>query len=466
MRPGFGRVHRAAGMALRMPQATAAITLAQLEIVHEQVAHRDRMARLLIRPAGPDPGRRPLVRCRSAWRCGRPGWWGSASSRGPSAAAPTSSGRSAPPAGIPGASTARYYLLPAACTFLQEWASAGRYPYSHAPGLPGLSATAGTPAPRRRPSWTPSSAGPPSARSTSRSTASWRRRSCARWRTPTAPDGAARSGRAPGRAQRRCAPQTGSPGTPSRRAPAQRKRERRWRPRRGWPCGSPGGTGRPPAWTGPAGWRRPTTSTPGDRASSPCTCGTWATPAGRRCRTAYFVDMGTREAQAESVRIAERYIRPAIDASRAAGVPMFHVEPAGHRPQVQVGAAPAAGGGPPATPAGRPPAPGGQSGLEPGARGAQPRPGLRAVGRLAGDAHPGLLRGGAGRPGDPHRAASSTASCAGGGSRTSSTPASPPTCASWTRRRRRERCWASATASSSSARRPWPWSTRRRSPPA
>ena len=43
---------------------------------------------------------------------------------------------------------------------------------------------------------------------------------------------------------------------------------------------------------------------------------------------AYFVDMGTREAQAELVRIAERYIRPAIDASRAAGVPVFHVEPA------------------------------------------------------------------------------------------------------------------------------------------
>lgn len=42
----------------------------------------------------------------------------------------------------------------------------------------------------------------------------------------------------------------------------------------------------------------------------------------------FFVDMGTREAQEESVRIAERYIRPAIDASRAAGIPIFHVEPA------------------------------------------------------------------------------------------------------------------------------------------
>lgn len=41
----------------------------------------------------------------------------------------------------------------------------------------------------------------------------------------------------------------------------------------------------------------------------------------------YFVDMGMREAQEESVRIAERYIRPAIDASRAAGIPIFHVEP-------------------------------------------------------------------------------------------------------------------------------------------
>jgi nicotinamidase-related amidase len=42
----------------------------------------------------------------------------------------------------------------------------------------------------------------------------------------------------------------------------------------------------------------------------------------------FFVDMGLRETQEESVRIAERYIRPAIDASRAAGIPIFHVEPA------------------------------------------------------------------------------------------------------------------------------------------
>ncbi|HVG98051.1 MAG TPA: isochorismatase family protein [Chloroflexota bacterium] len=42
----------------------------------------------------------------------------------------------------------------------------------------------------------------------------------------------------------------------------------------------------------------------------------------------FFVDMGTRAAQEESVAIAGRYIAPAIAASRAAGLPIFHVEPA------------------------------------------------------------------------------------------------------------------------------------------
>ena len=42
----------------------------------------------------------------------------------------------------------------------------------------------------------------------------------------------------------------------------------------------------------------------------------------------FLVDLGLRETQEESLRIAERYIRPAIDASRAAGIPIFHVEPA------------------------------------------------------------------------------------------------------------------------------------------
>ena len=41
----------------------------------------------------------------------------------------------------------------------------------------------------------------------------------------------------------------------------------------------------------------------------------------------YLVDMGLPQTQAESLRICQRYIRPAIDASRAAGIPVFHVEP-------------------------------------------------------------------------------------------------------------------------------------------
>src|SRR5512133_850304 len=41
----------------------------------------------------------------------------------------------------------------------------------------------------------------------------------------------------------------------------------------------------------------------------------------------FFVDMGLPETQAESVRIAEEYIRPAIAAARSAGLAIFHVEP-------------------------------------------------------------------------------------------------------------------------------------------
>jgi hypothetical protein len=36
-------------------------------------------------------------------------------------------------AGLTGAGTGKYYLIPAACTFLGEWAEAGRYPYSQPP---------------------------------------------------------------------------------------------------------------------------------------------------------------------------------------------------------------------------------------------------------------------------------------------------------------------------------------------
>ncbi|HEX2036289.1 MAG TPA: DegT/DnrJ/EryC1/StrS family aminotransferase [Chloroflexota bacterium] len=130
--PGFGRRHTEAGAALRMPQGTAAITLAQLEIIHEQVAQRDRMARLLYDLLAEIPGITPPpipshVTVFSPWMVGF--------SVDPQAfrCTPDEFGRQCAAAGIPGISTARYYLLPEACTFLKERAAARVYPYSSPP---------------------------------------------------------------------------------------------------------------------------------------------------------------------------------------------------------------------------------------------------------------------------------------------------------------------------------------------
>jgi dTDP-4-amino-4,6-dideoxygalactose transaminase len=132
MRPGFGRLHTAEGTALRMPLCTAAITLAQLEIIHEQVAHRGEMARLLTRYLAEIPGVTPLpipdyVDVWSPWMVGF--------SIDPAAFRCTADefGAQCAAGGIPGASTARYYLMPAACTFLQEKAANKVYPYSTPP---------------------------------------------------------------------------------------------------------------------------------------------------------------------------------------------------------------------------------------------------------------------------------------------------------------------------------------------
>ncbi len=129
---GFGRMHIAEGNALRMPECTAAITLAQLEIIHEQVAQRDRMARLLTKELARIPGITPLpipeyVDVFSPWIIGF--------SIDPAAfrCSADEFGQQCADGGIPGASTARYYLMPAACTFLQEKARAHVYPYTKPP---------------------------------------------------------------------------------------------------------------------------------------------------------------------------------------------------------------------------------------------------------------------------------------------------------------------------------------------
>jgi len=130
--PGFGRLHTVAGNALRMPQCTAAICLAQLEIIEEQVAHIDRMVRLLYALLAEIPGIAPMPVPETVDRCSA---WMVGFSIDPGAFTCTADafGQACAAAGIPGASTARYYLMPVACTFLAENAREGRYPYSRPP---------------------------------------------------------------------------------------------------------------------------------------------------------------------------------------------------------------------------------------------------------------------------------------------------------------------------------------------
>lgn len=129
MEPVFGRKHAVPGYALRMPLCTAAITLAQLEIIREQVLQRDRMARLLTAHLQEIPGIVPLpipdyVDVYSCWMFGLTLEPGAFRCDADAFAAQMVE------AGIPGAGTGRYYLMPAACTFLEENARASRYPYS------------------------------------------------------------------------------------------------------------------------------------------------------------------------------------------------------------------------------------------------------------------------------------------------------------------------------------------------
>lgn len=129
---GFGRLHTVPGYAHRMTQTTAAICLGQLEIIREQVSQRDKMVRLLTDLVGEVDGVTPLpipdyLDVYSCWMLGI--------SIDPEAFTCTSDEFAAKlvEAGIPGAGLGRYYLIPEACTFLEERARAGTYPYSMPP---------------------------------------------------------------------------------------------------------------------------------------------------------------------------------------------------------------------------------------------------------------------------------------------------------------------------------------------
>lgn len=131
-RPGFGRLHTEPGYALRMTQSTAAITLAQLEIIRENVATRDRVARLLSRLVSEIPGVQalPIPAYQEVYSC-----WMFALTIDPAQFTCSVEGfaQQLAEAGIPGAGTAAYYLLPESCTFLEQYAREGRYPFSRPP---------------------------------------------------------------------------------------------------------------------------------------------------------------------------------------------------------------------------------------------------------------------------------------------------------------------------------------------
>ncbi len=130
--PHFGRKHTVAGYAMRMPSGCGAVTLAQLEIVDENVAQRDRMIRLLSNLVNEIPGIRALpipehTEVYSAWM------FGMTVDLERFSCSAEEFGIQLAEAGIPGAGTAEYYLLPEALPFLQKNAQAGNYPYSMPP---------------------------------------------------------------------------------------------------------------------------------------------------------------------------------------------------------------------------------------------------------------------------------------------------------------------------------------------
>jgi dTDP-4-amino-4,6-dideoxygalactose transaminase len=120
------------GCAFRMPFCTAAICLGQLEIIHEQVAQRDRMIRLMSKLIDEIPGVTPLpipefVDVYSAWMF--------TMSIDPAQFTCTVDefARQLVDAGVPNAGSGRYHLMPVACTFLNENAANSVYPYSMPP---------------------------------------------------------------------------------------------------------------------------------------------------------------------------------------------------------------------------------------------------------------------------------------------------------------------------------------------
>ena len=129
---GYGRLHTEPGYAFRMTQSTAAITLAQLEIIEGNVATRDKMTRLLTCLVNEIPGVQalPIPDYQEVYSC----WmFGITVAPAQFTCSVAEFGEQLAEAGIPGASTAAYYLIPECCTFLEDYARARRFPFSQPP---------------------------------------------------------------------------------------------------------------------------------------------------------------------------------------------------------------------------------------------------------------------------------------------------------------------------------------------
>jgi dTDP-4-amino-4,6-dideoxygalactose transaminase len=132
MIPGFGRAHLECGYAYRMPLCTAAVCLAQLEVVEEHVAHRDRMIRALYGMLAEIPGIVTLslpeyMEVFSVWMAGF--------RIDPQAfrCTPEEFAQQLAEAGIPGIGLGKYYLMPEAARFLARQAESETYPFSLPP---------------------------------------------------------------------------------------------------------------------------------------------------------------------------------------------------------------------------------------------------------------------------------------------------------------------------------------------
>lgn len=127
--PGFGRIHDAQGYAYRMPLCTAAITLAQLEIIKPNVEKIDKMARYLNSLLEQIDGIHPLiipdyVDVYSCWM------YGFTIDLEKFNCTLEEFGAQLAKEGIGDAGPGKYYLMPEALTFLQRKAKDKVYPYS------------------------------------------------------------------------------------------------------------------------------------------------------------------------------------------------------------------------------------------------------------------------------------------------------------------------------------------------